>query len=164
VSADDVEKARQMFCKMPPEVFDLWIGPGVKNHGWSFLSTPEPSTKFERIFSGSSLRDWVTLNWNFTSLPLKQSIFHPQTVARAEAIIGHCVRDEQTVTANLHNSKKRFWACAAFIGMNRTVPQPLIAVNLAMDFEIVDGNHRIAALIHLGFGESFQIPVWLGVP
>ena len=158
VSADDVQKARQIFPKMPQEVFDLWIKPGVEIYGWSFLSTPEPlvGTRWQRLCAGSSLRDWVTLDWNLTSLPLMESIFHPQTVARAEAIIGHCVRGEQTVTANLHNTKERFWACASFIEINRRVPQPLIAVDLPAGFEIVDGNHRLAALVHLGFGNSFR--------
>jgi len=149
---------------MPEEVFDLWIRPGVEEHGWSFLSTPEPLTgnRLQRLCNGSSLNDWIVLDWNLSSLPVTESIFHPQTVARAEAIIGHCVRNEQTATANLHDTKERFRACASFIEINRRVPQPVIAVGLPMGFEIVDGNHRLAALVHLGFGGSYRIPAWLG--
>src|SRR5262249_39784519 len=103
------------------------------------------------------------LDWVLSSLRLTELVFHPQTVHRAEAIIGHCVRNEPTVTANLHNSKQRFWACASFIQAHGNVPKPLVAVSLPFGFEVVDGNHRLAALIHLGFPSSFHIQAWLGL-
>src|SRR6266436_7677913 len=113
---DEIEKAKSFFPTMPREVFDLWIVPGVKYHGWQFTSISQSveDTRWKGFFGFQPLSFWAAARWERVSIPASKHTFHPETQARIIAIIG-TAHGFQTVMANVHNSKDRFWTCAAFI-------------------------------------------------
>ena len=41
------------------------------------------------------------------------------------------------------------------------IPKPIIVLQRNGIFEIVDGNHRIAALLHVGIPPNYKIPMWM---
>jgi ParB/Sulfiredoxin domain len=162
--ATEIANGKNFFPKMPSEVFDLWIMPGIKCYGWQFTSASQSveATGWKGFFGSQPLSFWANARWKRVSMPASKHTFHPETQARIIAIIG-TAQGFQTVMANLRNSKKRFWACAAFIQKHGTIPFPVVATPTKEGFDLVDGHHRLAAFVHLGLAESVPVPVWLAL-
>jgi hypothetical protein len=98
------ETARRLFTLMPSEVFDLWICPGIDAYGWPFssLSDSVTDTKWDRFFIGRTLSFWTTVEWRLLSLPMNQSVYHPETLTRVKWIVDYCAFGQQTPTADVH--------------------------------------------------------------
>jgi hypothetical protein len=151
---------------MPSEVFDLWICPGIDAYGWPFSSVNDSitGTKWDRFFIGRTLSFWATIEWRLLSLPMNQSVYHPETLTRVQWIVNNCAFGQQTPTADVQNTRERFWAAATFIRINGKLPSPVVGITTKEGFEIVDGNHRLAALVFLGLPITFSFPAWIAIP
>jgi len=156
-----------VFPDMPQEVFDLWIQPCLEDYGWPFQSADAPlaGTQWEAFFAGRTLRQWAQFAWQLVRVephPLR-GVFHPDTVWRVQGIILHCVYALKTDMADIQDTRDRFAACAAFIAATGRLPAPLVGVHdeHPHGLELVDGHHRLAALLHVGVPQGFRIPVWL---
>jgi ParB-like nuclease domain len=162
----EIERARTSFKTMPPEVFDLWIVPGIDSHGWPFSSVNDSviGTAWDSFFIGRPLSFWANVEWRLLSLPMNESVYHPETALRVRWIFGNCALGEQTPTANLQDTKKRFWTAASFIQVNGKLPSPIVGITTKEGFEIVDGHHRLAALVFLRFPNTFSLPAWIAIP
>jgi hypothetical protein len=160
----EIERARSFFTTMPPEVFDLWIVPGIECHGWPFTSTSQTveETRWKGFFGFQSLRFWTTAHWGHVSIPASVRTFHPMTRTRIFAII-ETAHGVQTPMANVRDSQKRFWACASFIRKHAAIPFSVVATPTQEGLDLVDGHHRLAAFVHLGFADKASIPAWLAL-
>jgi len=149
---------------MPREVFDLWIVPGVEFHGWPFTSTSQSveGTRWAGFFGLQSLRFWANARWGHVAIPVSLNIFHPMTRARIIAIIG-TAQGFQTPMADVRDSKERFWTCASFIREHGAIPFSIVATPTQQGFDLVDGHHRLAAFVHLGFASKASIPAWIAL-
>jgi hypothetical protein len=88
--ASQIETARKLFAKMPREVFDLWILPGIEFYGWPFSSVSERTvgTRWERFFACQPMSFWADAVWQLLTIPAKKHVFHLETQARILALIG----------------------------------------------------------------------------
>jgi hypothetical protein len=156
---------KDIFPKMPAEVFDLWIRPHISAYGWPFTAQNLrlEGTKWSAFFTGYSLQQWTAFDWYLTTVRLVPGLFHEETMQRIEWVVGACAFDYKTPTAKLENTKERFRACTAFIEQHGKFPQPVVGLSSALGLEIVDGHHRLAALFFLGKHERFDMPIWLAV-
>src|SRR5258707_6309855 len=112
----EIERARSLFTTMPSEVFDLWICPLIDSDGWPFSSVNDSliGTEWDRFFIGRPLSFWATVEWRLLSLPMDESAYHPETVTRVRWIVDNCAFGQQTPTANVQNTEKRFRTAATF--------------------------------------------------
>jgi hypothetical protein len=158
----EIEKARSFFTTMPSDVFDLWIVPGVECYGWQFTSTSQSveDTQWNGFFGSQPLLFWANARWGHVSIPASAHTFHPETQARIIAIIG-TAHGFQTAAANLGDSKKRFWTSASFIREHGEIPSSVVATPTREGFELLDGHHRLAAFVHLGFADKASIQLGL---
>jgi hypothetical protein len=165
LSEEQRNKLHAMFPAMPQEVFDLWLTHGIDAYGWPFQSLLDSTsgTEWADFLLGRSLLFWSEVKWRLLTLVLKPSIFHPFTVNRVNWIIGNCALGEDTPTANLKNTKQRFWAATSFIRENKTMPRNLVALHEGCDFTVLDGNHRLAAAVFLGLDNNFSFPAWVAM-
>jgi hypothetical protein len=76
--ASQIETARKLFAKMPREVFDLWILPGIEFYGWPFSSVSERTvgTRWERFFACQPMSFWADAVWQLLTIPAKKHVFH----------------------------------------------------------------------------------------
>lgn len=163
---EERNKIQSLFPAMPPDVLNLWLGPGVDNYGWPFQSVLDSITDSEwsGFLLGRSLSFWSQVEWRLLALTVNPAIFHPDTISRFDWIIDNCAFGEETPTANLQNTKQRFWAATSFIRANQAMPQPLVALFNGCDFTILDGNHRLAAAVFLRLDKNFSFPAWVAFP
>ena len=101
--------------------------------------------------------------WELISIPIKGAKFQSLTLSVVKDIIRNCTTGLPTSTANVENTNKRFWACVSFFRDNGTIPSPIVVTRLGDGFKIADGNHRLAAIIHVGVTPDFEIPAWLAI-
>ena len=65
--------------------------------------------------------------------------------------------------AGVQRSEERFRACAEFIRNHNQIPVPIIATIDNGEIKIIDGAHRIAALMHVGLPENYLVPTWVPI-
>jgi hypothetical protein len=149
---------------MPDEVFEMWIAHGLQ-HGleWKFSPDSETAagTDWEGFFGHKSLTFWRNADWTLTSIIPSPELFHLETKARVIAIIGWCVYGKQTPTANVHDSKNRFATFTEIIRKAGKLPCPVVGAKTGDGLEIVDGNHRLAAVVYLELANSLNLPIWI---
>jgi hypothetical protein len=156
---------KDLFPRMPVEVFDLWIRPHIPDYGWPFSPT-KPSvlgTRWYKFFTRQPISYWATLYWRLDKIKIGQNSLAGDTWLRIQWVIGAVVFGQNTPTAQLEDTSKRFWACAALIKNHGDLP-PIIGVATNAGFSVVDGHHRLAALVHLGMADGHPISAWIGSP
>lgn len=148
---------------MPDEVFEMWLEPIAEHYGWPFKNGNDriEETKWFNVFGGFSLNTWVTAIWKREEINLTTTPLNYVTRIRISSIINRCVEGLPTLTAGVADSEERFRACAEFIMVNGNIPKPIIVLFRNGEAEIIDGNHRIAALFHVGPPNGYVVPAWI---
>jgi hypothetical protein len=104
-------------------------------------------------------QQWSRLDVEFTRIE-----FGLASREAIQSIIRHCVHGVSTGTANLPNTKERFRAYAEFVRVHQTIPKPIAVMSRNQKIEVIDGNHRIAALLHVGLPKGYRLPIWIAHP
>ena len=143
---------------MPKEVFEAWIEPHLGANGF-----PLTAPTWNKFFCNLPIRYWAALEWDLQQVEPRQDIFDRQTILRIGWIIGNAAFGLNTPTADIENTRKRFWAAAAFVRRNRRLPGlPIVGDLFSTKIRIVDGHHRLAALFHIGVPAGVNMAVWVG--
>lgn len=161
---EEIARARALFPKMPPEVFDAWILPQIVDWGWPFrtLNDSVLGTKWDSYFCDLPFKYWAALGWYLRYIKPSQKFLHAETIARIHEV-GGAAFGYKTKTAHLENTRERFWASATFIQDHGDFPPPPIIGDLFQNkLRIIDGHHRLAALFHVGMPDEFRTEAWLG--
>lgn len=158
-----IQKARSMFPNMPDDIFDQWIASSIPLMGWTFTSVYDSisGTKWESFFLHKPLTFWSIVKWKLAKIPVNYSRFNIESSNRIKWVLSYCAFDNMTPTANLHNTKERFWACTRYIKENKKLPKPIVGISKSNEIIIVDGHHRLAALHYLQI-DSGEIPIYIG--
>lgn len=156
-------KPREFFPDMPDEVFDVWLAPFIEKIEWPFtdVNATLSGTRWNILFGEIPLCVWNQLVWTRLDLEFTKLDFNFFTTLAIESIIDHCVHGLSTGTANIHDTQERFFACAEFVRVHQTIPKPIVAIYKNNKIEVMDGNHRIAALRHIGVPNGYRLPIWL---
>lgn len=156
-------KPREFFPNMPDEMFDMWLAPFIEKIGWPFtdVNADLSGTRWDIFLGEIPLCVWNQLVWSRLDLEFTKLDFDIFTKLAIESVIDHCVHDRSTGTENLQNTKERFSACAEFVRVHQTIPKPIVAIYENNKIKVMDGYHRIAALLHVGVPNGYKVPVWL---
>ena len=157
---------RKFFPIMPDEVHELCLAPLVNIYGWPFSSLDDSTsgTRWERFFGRNSLRFWSSLKWERQCVPYTASILDQESLQRAQWISDHCGLGVLTPTAIIERTKERFWQCVPFVLLQQGFPKPLVTIKTDSGLHVVDGYHRLAAVLYVGSPPSFSFDAWVGVP
>jgi hypothetical protein len=157
---------REIFPYMPDEVFEMWLEPFIQQIGWPFTKITDDlsGTRWSIILGDNSLHDWNQLIWSRLDVEFTKIDFAIETREVIQSIIGHCVHGLPTRTANLPNTKQRFRACTEFVRLHSTIPKPILVISRNNKIKVIDGNHRIAALLHIGMPKGYRLPIWIAHP
>jgi hypothetical protein len=157
------QEPKDLFPKMPADVFDQWIAPLIPVYGWPFSSIDcsTENTKWCRFFAGRSLAQWAQFDFRLEELAYGVLKFEETTQWRIEGIIDHCTLGLPSKQANIHDTVNRFAACANFIRRHGCLPRAIIGIPHMGSLEIIDGHHRLAALIYVGVPAEFKISIWI---
>jgi hypothetical protein len=148
------------------KVFDMWLAPFIQEIGWSFteLSDDLSGTRWNVLLGGIRLYIWHQVIWSRLDVEFTKIEFNPFTAVAIKSIIDHCVHNLSTGTANLQNTKERFRVCTEFVRAHQTIPKPIVGIARKSQLEVLDGNHRIAALLSVGVPKDYKLPIWIAHP
>jgi hypothetical protein len=153
------------FPNMPAEVREIWLDSIAVGYGWPFESIEDSTrdTRWYDVLLGYSLKAWHSVTWEFRELDFASEILSPGS----RLSIASLKQEQQglsTIFANVAGTKERFRACADFIRANGRIPGPLVIRYGPHGIDIIDGNHRIAALFDVGIPAGCLVPAWVAFP
>jgi hypothetical protein len=154
-----------MFPNMPDEVFNTWLLPIIRDHNtWPYLNvfSLHPSDQWQRYFRSFSINDFSNCKWNRKTLTFATDCLDPISNNTIDTLIRDHVYGFETPARNVRDSKSRFFTFVEFIQRTGTIPAPIIGINTRDGLGIIDGNHRLAALTHLGLRGCINCDTWLG--
>lgn len=160
-----IEQAREMFPDVPDEIFELFMVPLVDEKTWKFKSIFDSTidTKWFHWLAELSLCEFKKLKWNRHVLMLNKEILHPLSYGDIDLLIkDHVLNEETFARESIYRSKDRLVGHMRFIVNTGRLCAPIVAVGTIERLRILDGNHRIAALVSLGLNSKIPIEVWLG--
>jgi len=156
--------ARCTFPNFPDEVFTLWLEDRVKQSGW-----PPEGIEWQGFLFGQSPEYWKSLQWSKLTLTVSPELMASKSFSLAMHIIEAGKGTKSILSAYIPNTADRFKSALSFVTENATTPgTPLLL--LAQDgIEVIDGNHRIAALLavqsHMPIGTpDLPFTAWLAKP
>jgi hypothetical protein len=154
---------RNFFPNMPDEVFEMWLDPIAEEYGWPFKSPSDSTkeTKWGGVFRGAPLSFWADTTWcrkqiNLTTDPINR---HSEYLIRT--LLHGYTNGVPTLIADVADTEKRVRSCADYIRTYGNIPKPVVAIIRDREIDIVDGYHRITALLHVGPPQIFIVPAWV---
>ncbi len=157
------ELARSVFENMPDEVFELYIGPLIKDLGWSYSSKSDPISRgWQQAFDNNQLATIVELEWKQGNTNYRSLSFHNNSVDNLNWIVQAHVDGIRTPCSDVRNGKQRFESCLTYIKQMGRLPKPVVFMNSIGGFRILDGNHRLAAALAVSRTIDAEVPYWIG--
>ncbi len=155
--------ARQVLHRMPQEVFDVYIEPLVRVYGWHFQTEDASAafTAWRGILGGQSLKCIANLSWKRQELTALHTAFHPDSKFRVGILIGQNMKG-QAIRTNIADTKARFLKARRFIARTAKMPTPPVLMRTFSGYLILDGHHRIAAMLSLSPSAGFTFRAWVG--
>lgn len=154
---------REFFPKMPDAVYNMWLAPLVNEIGWPFSdhNTEFGDSRWKYLFGRIPISDWRSKDWHLIDLDWNNTPIDSMTVWLLDDIKKNCVAGSATMTAKVENTQMSFRTSVEFIHANRRLPKAVVAFFRSGRLEIVDGTHRMAALLYVGIPEGYKVPTWI---
>ena len=147
---NDIEKARSMLNKIPDEVFDVWLSPVIKKHGFPFKDVNDNTHKHILFgyFCCTSLELISDLDWQrFSDLTTKNICLKETSIMTIQSIITYYSTDKWTLGVGpIINSKERLLFQKRSMQRTGRIETPIIFRKTPHGLLVLDGSHRLAAL------------------
>lgn len=158
-------KARRFFPNIPEEIFSLWLDDRIKANGW-----PPTTEIWRNVLRQKPIRFWKNLRWTKESLNLDITDFTPNSIELVRLIIDAAFKGYKNQISEYmgNESVKKLFHIMRYLQDHKQIPNPIILFRSGQLYELVDGCHRISALVHLRetTGVSYVldgIVAWVGV-
>ena len=141
--------ARLTFPGFPTEVFKTWLDDRIKQNGW-----PPSGIEWEGFLLGRSVREWQSFIWQRERLSITFSDLSETANNTVRLLISAGALGQNNImSAYIPNTKQRFASVLEYLKDQHCLPGTIVLLRSAGKFYIIEGNHRIAALLalpHLG--------------
>jgi hypothetical protein len=161
---DALAHSRMTFPSFPEEVFSLWFEDRIRSNGW-----PPCGVEWWGFLFGESITFWQNLHWEERTMTLGMADLAPRSLALAVQIVEAGIGRKNLMANYIPNTAERFLSCVQFIRDNNSVPGKILLLASHGGYEVIDGNHRIAALLAVQSqfsARSMLVPLqaWLALP
>lgn len=161
------DKAQRAFAQMPPDLFDTWIKPEIDSRGWPFSDDAREFSDpaWARFLRCLGPEYWSRVQWNrvsqpFIGIPIEKRAMN---IARQLCAVGRKFLETGIVESTLvKDSPQKVVALASAIRNMGTFPKPVVCVVHGNEWWLMDGHHRLGALIMLGPESFIPFDCWLG--
>lgn len=130
----------------PDEVVRTWLYPLAKSAGWP----PAPFSRWDRILIHRPLSFWRSVDWEKRRVSLNQFSLERESLGRIQGLLDANVRDIQNIYAQqISNTGERFRRVVSYLQRHGRLPEPPVLFLRGFHYEVLDGNHRLAAYFHV---------------
>ena len=162
--------ARAIMVNMPEEVFNIWLGRLIGRDGskdaWPFVRATQSThgTRWHQYLDGHSIQAISNLRWRKQQIPASPSLFVPNSRTRLQSIIDAHVHGLRTPCPNLQEGQngESFLRSRDFVLRTSRLPRPAILIRHARDYQIMDGNDRLAAFLSVPHLAGTLFECWVG--
>ncbi len=160
-------EARKYFPLMPREVFDMWLLPDIKDHGWPFSGEQEldPNSPWAKRLRDRPPYFWRRVSWKRMTLPFGEIRLEGQAVRNTQFLSNkwlHFLKTGERVHTFVKGTHERLAALASVVSAEKRFPAPLVCLSLNEEWLLLDGTHRVAVLLTLPEQQTFQCDCWVG--
>lgn len=156
--------AKLTLSNVPDEVFELWLNDRIRQNGW-----PPLGYEWEGFLCGESLQYWSTLSWKKVAIQLTSHyLSYTSRCITHQIYEASVLNKENAISMYIPNTRERFSAIVTYALQHKTIPGTLVLLKRNDVFDIVDGNHRVSALIYLQTIEDlsyipkiFEVQAWV---
>ncbi len=166
--ARQILTARASLSSMPDDVFDIYLVPLIKRHGWPFDVSGFPldiaeARRWFQMLDHQSVKTISQLSWERCEIPFPLARFHPRSHQVVTMIIEHhtgvCFH---AGIADVADTRNKLVRARNYIARTGQMPVPVILQRDPLGLRVLDGNHRLAAMASLPNAESGIIDAWIG--
>ena len=156
--------ARATFPKMPADAFTLWVDDRIRSNGW-----PPVGIEWAGFLDGKPLTYWQALEWQRESITLRPEELTPNAFSLVMQLVEAAQGRPNLMSQYIPNTAERFKSCLEYIQANGTTPNVILLLRASEGIVIIEGNHRIAALLayqsQLPKGSSLlRVDAWVARP
>ena len=134
--------ARAVFPKMPSDAFTLWLDDRIRNNGW-----PPAGIEWAGFLDGKPISYWKELHWQSESVTLRPEELTPNAFSLVMQLIEAANGSSNLMSKYIPNTVERFKSCLEYVRMNKTTPGIILLLRASEGVAIIEGNHRVAALL-----------------
>lgn len=158
-------RAVAMLPNVPNEVFDDFILPFIDDIGWPFSNINDSihKTDWWRLLGGLSLEEFSVLVWQRHSFFINENTFHPESNSDINRLVRYHVDGFRTsLIGNISKTYERFRWHVSYIERARRFCAPIVTIVTFNGLRLLDGAHRIAALLSLELYNEIPVDAWIG--
>ena len=131
----------------PDEVIQTWLLPFARSVGWP----PAPFSRWDRILIHRPLSFWRTVEWEKRRVSLNGLSLEARSLGQIQGLLDANVRGVRNIYAEqIPNTSDRFRSIVRYLQHHGRLPRPPVLFRTGFQYEILDGNHRLAAYFHVG--------------
>lgn len=162
-----IRRIQQDLPAFPAEMINEWLGPYVRSEGWPPNSPRDavPTDRWQCLLGMRSVSYWASFTWMRAMItPTIEDIASDSSQTLVQLITGYVDGIPNIYTEQIPNGKQRFQSVLRYISENHAFPGLPVLATQESGYEVLDGNHRMAAyftLIH-SIMPVFPVCVWLG--
>lgn len=164
----EVERARAMLHRVPPDVFNQFFEPIIRNDiGWEFDSRSATlhGSDWFRVLYPVTLPGIICMKWERVNFILDPELLFHYSLGDIELAIKNQTENVwAAIGRDSEASRKSIAWHKAKICETNSFHAPVTLALTPEGIKILDGHHRIAALIDLGLHTSTPVDAWVGVP
>lgn len=156
--------ARATFPNFPDEAFTLWLDDRIRQNGW-----PPSGIEWAGFLDGKPIDYWQSLMWQRSTVTLTPEDLSSNGINLVTQLIEAASGVKNIMARYIPNTAERFISCLTYIRANATTPGVVLLHRSEDGMSIIDGNHRIAALMAFQGQFSGEIPplpieAWVATP
>ena len=144
-----IDVLQQAFPNFPEEILVDWLCPRAQECGWppALQLDGLPDDRWRALFRHKPISYWRELSWTKHDLQLSPYALNESSMKNISGIFEAAVlRFNNIYSDQISDLLPRFQSIVEYITDEGFLPRPPILLNINGQFDVVDGNHRLAAL------------------
>lgn len=161
----DLIRAISMLGDLPAEVGEGFLAPLINDVGWPFKGIKDSlyGTDWYRILHPLTLEQFAELSWCRKKFLLNKDLLHPVSKDDVDLVIRNLTEDVWAfVGQDSEPSRKSFAYHRARVLSTHDFCAPVTLALTPVGLKVLDGNHRVAALLDSGVSEVVELDAWVG--
>ena len=135
--------ARRTFPGYPEEVFRLWLDDRIKANGW-----PPAGIEWQGFLFGHGISFWQSITWHRQNVSLTANDLSRESFRAIHQIVDAGANGTRNpMSMYIPNTVERFKSSLEYIKSNGSTPKTILLLDTPEGYDIVDGTHRVAALL-----------------
>lgn len=144
---DTLHQIKRDLPDFPDDVIDVWLSTFVRRFGWP----PEVHPGWGSVLKGTGDSDFLRSlkDWKLIEIEIDPAKFHHKDKGILVGLYRTHVLGKNTVFSLMTDGPKRFQSIVEYMRQNGVFPRPVVLASNKGTLDILDGYHRITAMMYL---------------